>query len=341
MIIRKLTFNNKSSYALRLQQKLGQYDFPFTLNIVNGCGMGCKYCFSPNVLYTYEEKKKELFFTNIIVKEDKAILLDKELSKYSALPQHMKRVQVNEVSEYYQPEILRDIKTGSHPDIMKDVLEVFKKHWNLDNRWMVHLLTKSHLITTHLGILKEMKEMIQVEFSFASVDEDISRSLEFYTPSIKKRLATIEELSKAGIFVRVMAMPFCGDEADLKKLKELTFDRGAQAFKNKGLNYFKSWDQLRENISFDDFLVKKYDTGKGRVDEKDSSLIIKSGEYALDSGGKIKQTNVSFPMVDKDFKAENDWSKMTKMKDRFMDQQQNKIDCGYKSCNPIDWGYIE
>lgn len=258
--------------------------------------MGCKYCFSPSILYGYKKNRNELFFTNSIVKMDKAQLLAKELSRYEKLPQHMKRVQIIEVNEYYQANVLREIKQNKKLDVMQDVLGVFKKHWNNGNNWMLHILTKSNLITNHGEILKDMKEMVQVEFSFASVDETDSRALEFYTPTIKKRLETIETLSKDGIFVRVMAMPFCGDGDDLKKLNQMTFDSGASAFKNKGLNHFKSWDQLKEKISFEDFLEKKYDKGKGRKDEKDESLIIKNGEYLLDPNGKKKGNNYCFQL---------------------------------------------
>ncbi len=338
----QVILNNTSSYGLRPQSKLGQYDFPFTLNPVIGCFMGCKYCFSPGVAYQYktQQEGRELFFTNAIVQLDKAEHLDNELSRYSVLPQHMKRVQVNEISEYYQSQVISELKDGEKPDLMEEILSKFKRHYHNGNFWMVHILTKSHLILNHLDILKDMKEQVQVEISFATYDDKISRSLEFYTPDVSKRLEVVEKLSDAGIFVRVMAMPFYGNKKDLLKLKRKTFKRGAKAFKNKGLNYFKDWDELRQDMTFDEFLNADLSTGKGRVDEKVESLIIKSGEYALNEDGNQRYKNVLVPRMDQYFKATEQWSAVTLMEKRFERRRMKMIDCGYNLCNSIDWGYI-
>lgn len=335
-----VTLNDKSSYALRPQVKLGQYDFPFTLNPIVGCFMGCKYCFSPSVVYGYQPNRRELFFTNAIVKLDKAEHLDKELTKYRCLPQCMKRVQVNEVSEYYQPQVISELRTKKHPDLMKKILEVFKKHWDNGNHWMIHILTKSHLILNHLDILKDMKEMVQVEISFATHDNRLSRSLEYFTPTISRRLDVVETLSKAGIFVRIMAMPFYGNQSDLLKLKTETFKRGAQAFKNKGLNYFKSWNELRKPMPFDKFLTANISTGAGRVDKKNNLFIIQSGEYARTQKNYFSVRTVLVPKMDKNFKAIENWGAITFMEQRFEKRRMKVIDSGYKSCNTIDWGYI-
>jgi len=338
-----VTLNDRSSYALRAQQKLGQYDFPFTLNPVIGCFMGCKYCFSPGVAYQYktQQEGRELFFTNAIVQLDKAEHLDRELSRYSILPEHMKRVQVNEISEYYQSKVISELNDGEKPDLMEEILSKFKRHYHNGNCWMVHILTKSHLILSHLDVLKDMKEQVQVEISFATHNDKISRSLEFYTPDVSKRLEVVEKLSDAGIFVRIMAMPFYGNKKDLLKLKKETFKRGAKAFKNKGLNYFKDWDELRQVKTFDKFLDANLSTGKGRVDEKDESLIIKSGEYALNENGNQRYKTVLVPRMDENYKAIEQWSAVTLMEKRFERRRMKIIDCGYASCNKLDWGYIK
>jgi len=332
--------NDKSSYALRPQAKIGQYDFPFTLNPIVGCFMGCKYCFSPRVVYERQPNRRELFFTNAIVKLDKAEHLDKELSRYSVLPQHMKRVQVNEISEYYQPQVMNYLKSNNQSDLMEEILKVFKNRWDKRNYWMVHILTKSHLILNHLDILKDMKEQVQVEISFATHNNRTSRSLEFFTPTITRRLEVVEKLSAAGIFVRIMAMPFFGDTSDLLKLKKESFKLGAQAFKNKGLNYFKSWKELRQQKDFNKFLTAKLSTGKGRVDEKEESLIIKSGNYVKTPKNNFSVRTVMVPKMDKNFQATENWGAITLIDERFEKRRMKVIDCGYKDCNDIDWGYI-
>ena len=61
------------------------------------------------------------------------------------------------------------------------------------------------------------------------------------------------------------------------------------------MNYFKDWDQLREDLTFNEFLNADLSTGKGRVDEKVESLISKSGEYLLNANGNQRHKTVLFP----------------------------------------------
>ena len=69
--------------------------------------------------------------------------LDLELDKYRNLPQHLKRVQVNVASEGYLPDVMIKTKKELKRDIMAEILDTFKRHWEEGNCWMVHLITKS------------------------------------------------------------------------------------------------------------------------------------------------------------------------------------------------------
>ena len=304
-----IILQHHSSYALRHQEKLGQYDFPFTMNPTIGCFFGCTYCYSPWATYGYKPDRKERFFETVHVKLDKPEHLAKELPRYSGLPQHMKRVQINETSEYYLPQLLKHFEDHKQPDLILGILDEFEKAWHVDNKWMLHILTKSHLILNHIDKLKAMKQMVQIEVSFATHDDAVKRRIEFFTPSIQRRLELVEELVSHGLFVRIMAMPFYGDRDDLLMLKDETFRRGAKAFKNKGLNYY-AWSDLDTPRTFEQFIGESIPRPNGRVDLKDKSLIIKSGEY-VSLNGRPKRKSVLFPIVDTDFKAESDWSAMS------------------------------
>ncbi|MDQ7815893.1 MAG: radical SAM protein [Melioribacteraceae bacterium] len=336
------TFNiilhETSSYGLRPQSKLGQYDFPFTLNSTVGCFFGCTYCYAPFIVYGLKPNRKELFFNNVHVKLDKPAHLEKELERFKTLPQHMKRVQINETSEYYLPQLLTKLDSDGI-DLMGDILKVFKRHWEEGNCWMLHILTKSRLILKHLELLKEMKHMVQIEMSFASSDEEITRSLEYFTPSVKRRLEAMEILASNGIFVRVMAMPFCGDELALIELQEITFGSGASAFKNKNLNYYVNWDDLAKERSWEKYLTEKIATGKGREDLHFDELIIKSGEYVNVDNEHVTKT-VMMPIMDGNCEALYNWSAISFFDERFANRQMNMIDCGYGDCNNLDWNYI-
>lgn len=224
------------------------------------------------------------------------------------------------------------MKKQNQPDMQRKILEIFQKQWNDGNPWMVHILTKSPLILNHLDILKDMKHMVQVEISFSTENEIKLRELEMYTPSFRKRLATIEKLSAEGIFVRVMAMPFYGNKDDLLKLKEMTFNSGAKALKNKALNYY-NWQDVR-NISEKDLIAGKLLQSGNRKDTPiDSSLNILSGEPYLENGNPV---NVDVLMPN--HKA---WTALSKLNERMVLTKLNKINCGYTQLSGIDWGYIK
>ena len=329
----KVTFRPGASSALSVQTSgIYPYGFPFTLNPTMGCFFCCKFCYSPISLCKLISGKRAGFFEEVTVRLGVPELLDKELAKYSVLPQHLKRVQINEHSDYYLPQLFSEIRKQNQPDTLLEILNIFQRHWNNDNKWMLHILTKSHLILNHVDKLKEMKEMVQVEISFSTEDENKLRSLEIYTPTIKKRLDTIEKLSKEGIFVRVMAMPFYGNSNDLGILKQITFNRGAVAIKNKALNYF-NWQNV-VNLSEADLINgNRVRTGGMHNTPINVALNIKSGEPYLVSGN-TQPVQVLMP-------NHKSWNALTLLSQRLSLVQIDMIDCGYSQLNTVNWNYIK
>ena len=274
---------------------------------------------------------REHFFNESTIKLDIANSLNEELTRLSDLPQHLKRVQINETSDYYLSEVLTELDSKKR-DVMMEILQVFQQHWTTGNKWMLHILTKSHLIEKHIDKLKAMKEMIQVEMSFSTPYESQLRDLELYTPSIKERLETIENLSNEGIFVRVMAMPFYGGVSELDELKRITFNAGAKALKNKALNYFQ-WNDVK-NISFDDLVQYKLPQTGSRTDTIISQAhMIKSGEDLIING---KATPIAIRMP-----SEKAWAALSKFQERTAIQTLNKVEIGYDGLNNVNWGYIK
>ena len=329
----KVTFRPGASSALSVQTSgIYPYGFPFTVNPTMGCFFCCKFCYSPISLCKIIQGKRAGFFEEVTVRLGVPEQLDKELTKYSKLPQHLKRVQINEHSDYYLPQLFTDIRKQPKLDILLEILKIFQKHWNNGNKWMLHILTKSHLILKHLKKLKEMKEMVQVEISFSTGDENKLRSLEIYTPSISKRLDTIEKLSSEGIFVRVMAMPFYGNTNDLNNLKQMAFARGAVALKNKGLNYF-NWQNVVQLSEADLINGNRVRTGGMHNTPINVALNIKSGEPYLISGN-TQPVQVLMP-------NHKSWNALRKLDERLSSVQLDMIDCGYSQLNKVDWGYIK
>ncbi|MCZ7603125.1 MAG: radical SAM protein [Melioribacteraceae bacterium] len=320
-----ITINNKSTYALTPQKKVGIFDFPFTLNPYIGCEMGCMYCFVPKIII---KKSRDDFFHNVEIKENVPTLLKKELKKYSNLPQHLKRVQIGVTTELFQPKVIQSGKINLGYDPIEKILEIFYEEDQKGNHWMIHLLTKNHNIVKYKNLLSKMKHMVQVEISIIHHDEKISRKYENYTSTIKRRLDAIETLSQNGIFVRVMAMPFYGNQNDLDILKNMVFAEGASAFKNKSLNYY-DW------TSFDGMTLSSVlERTTIKTNTHMSNYIIKSGEELSN------RRRVSAVLPKDRYRGDKFINWAIHPDEGLQTKKLKPVDMGYKKISKYNWKYI-
>ena len=307
-----IIIQNYGNTALTKQKSVDMSNFPFTLNTNIGCLFGCNYCY----LQTYPFNLHTDFGNEVKIKVWIPEKLDKELEKWKDLPQHLKRVQVNSASEGYLPQAIASMRAELGRDLMKEVLEVFRKHWDLGNKWMVHLVTKSHLILNHLALISEMRDQVQVELTITTLVEEKARILEGSASSVKKRLQVIEEFAKNDVFVRVMAMPFIGAEIEAGEMREVLLKLGARGFKHKGMNY---WNE-------DKLLEGKVVRERGKRDLIYYSLHVFSGESVIDDLGN--EISVVASMPDKLWKE-------------FTVKPMKVVNWGYNEINDIDWKYIK
>lgn len=271
----------------------------------------CEYCYLQNFPFKLHANFGEETKIKIWIPEQ----LDIELEKRKGLPSHLKRIQVNPASEGYLPWAINKVKSQLNRDIMKETLEIFQKHWDTGNRWMVHLVTKSHLVKNHLDLIAGMKDQVQLELTITTLDEKKARLLEKLAPSVKKRLDVIDAFSKKDVFVRVMCMPLIGDEKEAEKIKKTCLNNGAKAFKHKGVNY---WD---EKALLNGDVVSK----GGKKDFIFNDIILKSGEDYLNNG--VTQSG-DYVMPDKKWK-------------NFKKSYMVVVNLGYSDINNFDWGYIK
>jgi DNA repair photolyase len=304
-------------------------DFPFTLNPTVGCPYGCMYCFSP----VFMEMEKTDFHYNIKIKKGTTSGLYKALDTLKYLPQYYKRVQINEISDIYHPAVFNGMEKDFNLDLMREIYKAFEDHSLTGNKFMLHILTKSNLITEHLSILERMKHMVQVEISICSADDTVIRKYEKETPVLKTRLRTIETLANAGIFVRVMAMPFLGDRQEAEKLKQMALNAGAQAFKHKGLNYYQLSDF--EGKTWNDYLTERVIPTHFREDFAFKDLFLRSGENIIQNGQPLT-TTLPFHNPRK-----QDLYKLKSADELKVYRLVELADCGYNLLNNLDWGYIK
>ena len=327
---------SKKDFALKRQSRIGfsRQGQSFTLNPVWGdgkllCPFKCRYCYTQKY-YPENDTAKRKPSGSIFFKPELPELLDRELSNYAkeGFPQHLKTVQINESFEYYIPEIM-DKTMIDGKDLLYQIFEVFKKHWDAGNKWMLHILTKSPHILKHTDLLSQMRDMVQIEMTIICLDDDKRKLVAPLAPSVPSRLDAIRKLSDAGIFVRVMAMPLFGDKnkedniAEAKELWETTQQHGARAFKHKNLNY-ATWDEVIRGKALDPNKYNKHDS----IYEP---LLVKSGNIWRDPEGNGRLILVKIPGKGWE---KTDWQTKLDLK------HVPVIDYGYSEMNDVYWEYI-
>ena len=171
-------------------------DIPFDagLNVYRGCEHGCIYCYA-RPFHEYLGFSVGLDFeTKIMVKYEAPKLLRKQLQSPKWKPQV---VAMSGITDCYQP-----IERGLL--LTRKCLEVFAEFRN-----PVGIITKNHLITRDIDLLKELNEYscVSTTISVTSLDNKITEVMEPRTSRPYRRLKAIEKLSNAGIPVGVNVAP--------------------------------------------------------------------------------------------------------------------------------------
>jgi len=168
--------------------------FATSVNPYRGCEHGCIYCYA-RPTHEYLGFSAGLDFeTKIMVKETAPALLRKELSSKKWKPQML---SFSGVTDPYQPAERKLMLT-------RQCLEVC-----LEFRNPIGIVTKNALVTRDIDVLKEFAKFngAAVFVSVTSLDPELARIMEPRASTPERRLAAIEELSRAGIETGVMVAP--------------------------------------------------------------------------------------------------------------------------------------
>ena len=168
--------------------------FDAGLNPYRGCEHGCAYCFArPTHEYLGFSAGID-FESKIVVKPDAPELLRKELMKKSWRPQV---IAMSGVTDCYQP-IERRMQ------LTRRCLQVLAEFRN-----PVAIITKNHLVTRDIDILRELAahDAVVANVSVTTLNPELAKVLEPRASPPSRRLAAIRELHDAGIPTRVMMAP--------------------------------------------------------------------------------------------------------------------------------------
>ncbi len=195
-------------------------DIPFSasINPYRGCSHGCIYCYA-RPTHEYLGFSAGLDFeSKILVKHDAPELLRAALASPKWQPQV---IAMSGVTDCYQP-------AEAKFKITRGCLEVL-----LEFRNPVGIITKNHLVTRDLDILRQLAALdcVQVSVSITTLRPELTRILEPRTSVPRDRLRAIRELADAGIPVNVMVAPVIPALTDheMPAILEAARDAGARS----------------------------------------------------------------------------------------------------------------
>ena len=238
-----------SSRSIIARNKSPDIPFERSINPYRGCEHGCIYCYARPTHHFLGLSSGLDFETQIYIKHDAAELLKEAFSRPGYRPSPL---ALGSNTDPYQP-IERRLQ------LTRRVLEVMA-----DCRHPVSIVTKSAAVLRDLDLLVPMARdgLASVTLSITTLDSDLARRLEPRAAAPHRRLATIRELSSAGVPTSLSLAPVIPGLTDheIERIVEAAAGAGATA---------ASWILLRlpHDVKelFEDWLETHYPARKGKV----------------------------------------------------------------------------
>jgi DNA repair photolyase len=161
--------------------------FDYAVNPYVGCQHGCTYCYARFMRRFTGHKEPWGEFVD--VKINALALLKHQIAKRPP-----GRVWVSGVCDPYQP-------LESKYELTRKCLEILVEYG-----WPITVQTKSPLVLHDIDLLRR-SDKIEVGLSVTSADDGIRNLFEPGAPSIRERIAALEELHLAGIRTYAMIAP--------------------------------------------------------------------------------------------------------------------------------------
>jgi len=191
----------------------------YSLNPYQGCEHGCTYCYA-RPTHEYWGMSAGLDFEQVIlIKKNAPDLLRQALDKKSWVP---RTIVLSGNTDCYQP-------AERTCELTRELLKVF-----LEYRHPVGIITKNVLMNRDLDLIEELASMnlISVNLSITTLDEELRRKLEPRTATSKRKLDLVEELTNIGVPVNVMAAPIIPalNDHEILSIAKAASERGANSF---------------------------------------------------------------------------------------------------------------
>ncbi len=223
--------------------------FDRSINPYRGCEHGCVYCYArPSHAYMGLSAGRD-FESKIFVKPNAAALLREEFTAPNYRPM---TIALGANTDCYQP-LERDYR------ITRSVIEVMAEF-----KHPFGIVTKSHLVTRDIDLLAAAAEegLVKVAISLTSLDGKLARSMEPRAAAPHRRLAAMEQLSKAGIRTVVMIGPIIPglNDSEIENILKAARNAGA---KEAGYTMLRLPFEVKD--IFKDWLEREYPDKAAKV----------------------------------------------------------------------------
>lgn len=192
--------------------------FDWGINPYRGCQHGCIYCYARPTHEYWDMSAGRDFERRIIVKVTAPELLEHELRTKRGWRGDTIAFSGN--TDCYQP-------LEAEWRLTRRCLEVCAAFRN-----PVAIVTKSHLVTRDVDVLRELHAhaAVKVVVSMTFLDRDLARVIEPLAAPPERRLAAIRRLAEAGIPVGVLVAPIVPglNDADIPGLLQAAREAGAR-----------------------------------------------------------------------------------------------------------------
>jgi DNA repair photolyase len=223
--------------------------FDRSINPYRGCEHGCVYCYA-RPSHSFMGLSPGLDFeTKLFIKPNAAALLRGELTATNYVP---KTLALGANTDPYQP-IERTYR------ITRSVVEILAEF-----KHPFGIVTKSYSVTRDIDLLKPLAALglVKVAISITTLDAKLARAMEPRASTPAKRLAAIEELSKAGIPTVVMIGPIIPglNDHEIDAILKAAYAAGAR---EAGYTMLRLPHEVKD--IFKDWLVKEFPDRANKV----------------------------------------------------------------------------
>jgi len=216
----------------------------FAANIYIGCSHACVYCYARSLRPDYHKR--------IEVRVNAVELVRRELEKRRG---RLQPVNFGSATDPYQP-------AEEKYKLIRGVLEEF---YNFNSPCFI--ATKSDLVRRDIDIISKLssKRLCAVLFTIITLDKELKKMIEPFSPPVERRLDAIRELSEVKIPVNVRIDPILpyitDDPSALEELISTIADLGTRHVISSVLKISKTvWKNFRIFLNkYDRTLIRKYE----------------------------------------------------------------------------------